>query len=77
MVAFSREDSKKRAIEIKIRRAKIQARCGHPDMKLKHPGWCKDAALGHYTMLVKETTEDCEKKQIRNEKFRSKLHVPI
>ncbi len=75
MVAFSREDSKKRAIVIKVRRAKNQARGSSPSMKLKHPDWCRDANKGDYTMLIKEITKQCQDKQAQNEKYRSKLHA--
>ncbi len=77
MVAFNRLDSKLRAIQIKQRRARIQAKIGHSDMKLKHPDWCRDAAAGKYIVMDKKIREDAEKIQIRNERFRSKLHVPI
>ncbi len=74
MPAFSRQEDIKRAIAIKIRRAKTQAKQGHSDMKLKHPDWCRDATKGDYTMLIKKVTEDCQKLQIRNETFEGKLH---
>jgi len=73
-MGFDRQVTKLLAIKIKIRRARTQARVGHPDMKLKHPDWCRDAVKGNYTMLDKIIKENCQKKQIRNEKFRSKLH---
>ncbi len=73
-MAFSREATKQEAILIKIEYRKTQARAQHPDMKTKHPDWCRDASKGNYTMLVKLTTEEVEKKQKRNETFQRKLH---
>ncbi len=43
-------------------------------MKIQHPGWCKDANQGNYTMLIKQITEEVQKKQVRNETFQKKLH---
>jgi len=77
MVAFSRQDTKTLAIQVKIRRAKTQARGQHPDMKLKHPDWCRDANDGKYTIMIKKITEDTVKEQLKVEKFRSKLHAKI
>ncbi len=77
MVAFSRQESKERAIKIKQADARLQAKQGHPDMKLKHPDWCRDANVGNYTVMDKEIRKECIKKQDRNEKFRSKLHVNL
>ncbi len=74
-MTFSRAQSKVRAIEIKQRRAKTQAKNGHPDMKLKHPDWCRDANTGNYTMLNKKIKEECEKAQLKVERFRSQLHA--
>ncbi len=74
MTAFSREESKQTAIDIKIRRAKCQAKSGQSTMKLKHPNWCKDASADNYTILIKEVTEQCKKKQLLVQKFREKLH---
>ncbi len=71
--AFSREKSKQRAIEIKIRRAKQMAK-SNPSYKLKHVAEARDADKGQYTLLVKRITEETKEKQLRNEKFRSKLH---
>ncbi len=73
MTAFNRENSKKRAIEIKIRRAKVMVR-KNPTYKLKHVAEARDAATGKYTLLIKRVTEETQEKQVRNEKFRSKLH---
>ncbi len=77
MVAFNRQGSKLRAIAIKQRRACIQCHNGHPDMKLKHPDWVRDAQAENpnYTLINKKIKEDCEKKQSRNEKFRTQLHA--
>ncbi len=74
-MGFSRQESKLQAILIKQRVARTKAKGQHPDMKLKHPDWCRDANKGDYTMLNKKIKEDCEKEQIRVEKFRSKLHA--
>ncbi len=74
MVAFSRQDTKLRAIEKKQYRARIQAKNQHPDMKLKHPDWCRDANDDKYTLLNKSIKEECEKQQMLVERFRSKLH---
>ncbi len=75
MDAFSRQESKRDAILIKQYRAKIKARQGHPEMKLKHPDWCRDAVKGDYTVMNRKIKEDCIKAQERTEKFRSKLHA--
>ncbi len=75
MTAFSRERSKQRAIEIKVRRAKQMIK-SNPSYKLKHVAEARDGALGKYTLLTKRITEETQEKQIRNEKFRSKLHEP-
>ncbi len=76
MDVFSRKESKLQAIEIKRRRARIQAYQGHTDMKLKHPAWVRDAHAQNpiYTLLNKEIKEQCVIAQIRTERFRSKLH---
>ncbi len=74
MTAFNRQDSIKEAIAIKQRRAKIQAKQGHPDMKLNHAGEVRDAQKGDYTLLLKRVKEACEKKQNRNATFVRKLH---
>ncbi len=74
MTAFNRQETKEKAIQVKIRRAIIQSKCGHPDIKLKHPDWIRDAVKQNYTMIKKTITENTAKKQIRNEKYRSKLH---
>ncbi len=76
MVAFSRQETKTLAIQIKQRRARHKCKAGHPDMKLKHPDWVRDAQAENpnYTLINKKIKEECEKQQVRNEKFRSKLH---
>ncbi len=71
---FSREASKKEAENIKVQYVRTQCRAQHPDMKIKHPGWCKDASTGNYTMLDKTIREEVQKKQKRNETFQHKLH---
>ncbi len=77
MDAFSRQESKKYAILKKQERARIQCKNGHPDMKLKHPDWVRDAQAENpnYTLINKKIKEECEKAQQRNEKFRSTLHA--
>ncbi len=77
MPAFNRQETKSRAIKIKQRRARTQAKNGHPDMKLKHPAWVRDAQAENpnYALINKDVKEACEKVQVRNEKFRSKLHA--
>ncbi len=72
--AFPRQKTKQDAIDCKVRRAKTQARNQQKDIKTKHPDWCRDANKGDYTMLTKKITEDCQKEQMKNEKFRTKLH---
>ncbi len=73
-MTFSRAHTKSIAIEIKIRRARTQAKAQHKDMKLKHPDWCRDASKGNYTMLDKTIKEECQKAQVRQETFTRKLH---
>ncbi len=74
MTAFSREKSKDRAITIKQRRARTMAKQQKPEMKIKHADWCKDADKGIYTVLNQKVKEECQKAQLRTEKYRSKLH---
>ncbi len=77
MTAFSRQNSKKRAIEIKQRRARNESKRGESSFKAKHPAWVRDAQAQNpnYTLINKEVKEACEKKQMLNEKYRSKLHA--
>ncbi len=73
-MTFSRVQALLDAVTIKVRRAKIQARLSDKDFKAKHPDWCRDAAKGDYTLLIKKITEDTQKKQVRNATFTLKLH---
>ncbi len=75
-MVFSVKESKIRAIEIKQRRARTQAKLGMKDFKAKHPGWVRDAQAQNpsYTLLNKEVKEQVEKAQIRTETFERKLH---
>lgn len=73
-MAFSRKETKLKALEIKIRRAKNQARSQKPYHKLKHADECRDANRNNYTMLIKRITKECQDNQLRHEKFTEKLH---
>ncbi len=76
-MGFNRQETKERAIAKKQYRARIQARAQHPDMKLKHPDWCRDASGDNpnYVLINKKIKEACEKAQAKTEKFRSKLYA--
>ncbi len=75
MPAFNRANSKLKAIAKKQYRARILAKLGLPEFKAIHPSWVRDAQAQNpsYTLLNKEVKEKCEKVQVKNEKFRSKL----
>ncbi len=76
MTAFSRILTKQKAIDTKIRRAHTMAksRC-NTDFNDKHAGECRDAQQNNFKVLDKRVKEETEKKQLRNETFRSKLHL--
>ncbi len=73
---FSRSQSLLDAIAVKCRRARVQARQGSAEMKLKHAGWVRDASGDNpnYTNINLKITEEIMKKQARNEIFTRKLH---
>ncbi len=75
-MTFSWKQQKLDAIKIKQRRARVQSKAGHPDMKILHPGWVRDAQLkdSNYALINKSVKEEVEKKQLRNELFTRKLH---
>ena len=73
-MTFSRAQSKIDALNIKLRRARLQAKAGTPDMKLKHNDWVIDAQKNNYVVLDKKIKEEVLKKQLRNETFTRKLH---
>ncbi len=61
---YSVEGSRKRALVIKIRRAKIMARCPNPDYKIDHADECREASGDHpkYTALEIRVKKDFDKK---------------
>ncbi len=55
---FSWDAQIKRALEIKIRRAKTMAKNPNDDFKLKHGDWIVEAKANRYDSLIKRITQD-------------------
>ncbi len=73
-MAFSWDNIKKIAIEIKIRRAKTMALAGsNPDFKLAHPDWVRDAQTKNYVSLIKKVTEQVKSQQEVHARRQAKL----
>lgn len=62
-MTFSWIKAIKHGEEVKIRRAKIQAKISHPDFTIKHPGEVRDAKTGNYTVLIKRVKEEVQQQQ--------------
>lgn len=72
---FSREKQRQDGIEVKIRRAKIQAKAQQPDFKLKYPSEARDANNGQFTELTKRVTKEVKELQEKNRKLKDKIHA--
>ncbi len=62
-MSFSWKEFKQKAIEIKLYRAKNQAKGQSPDYKLKHPDEARDASQGKFTLLEARVKRQMLKKQ--------------
>ncbi len=62
---YSHKDMMKRAIEVKIRRAKtmVDGDNPNPDMAIRHPEWIRAAQQKNYTELIKDITLKTKKFQ--------------
>ncbi len=73
-MAFSRANSKLRAIQIKQRRAHQMLKT-NPSYKLKHVAEARDAGKGLYKLVDIRIKDETEKAQLRTQKFRDKIHA--
>ncbi len=79
MYMFSWKDTKKRAVEIEVRRAMTVAKLGvdtvgtKSDLSIIHPEWIRSAEQKNYSDLKLKVTEMIEKKQKKAMERRAKL----
>lgn len=72
---FSRAKMNKRAIDIKIRRAKVLSKGNiSSDFDVKHVDWVRDAQKKNFTLLVTDITKKTKAKQLLAITRREKLY---
>ncbi len=64
-MSFSWKSDFLRVQQLKVRRAKTQAKQQHPDYKRKHPDEARDASQGKYTLLEGRVLKEIKLKQAR------------
>ncbi len=74
-MAFSWDKTKKRVIDMKVRRAKNMAKYSGNDFGVRHPAEARDAAKGLYTALIARVTDEIKKAQVSALTRRDKLRV--
>ncbi len=69
VMPFSWEQAKLRAIDVKLRRAKLLAGGGskaspaNPDFKIKHPDWVRDVNTANISVMNKKVKDEVIKMQ--------------
>ncbi len=67
------DKAKASAVKKEIYRNRIQAKLGHPDMKIEHPDWVRDAQEGKYTVMDTKVKDKILKRQKRAKERQDRL----